>query len=256
MHQRRLIKQATYAGGCLSLVGIFLVIIIASLLPYRTSRPAPPEPTPVFQSIIVERVDSIPHGQTTDLVARLRNPNPRAGISELPVTFTFVDTAGQELARHAEMSYVLPGSIQYVIALNVPLPSNLAAVNVSLPTDPAFTALPAELTLPTFTTFLRQHANRSIGEQTFEEQRGIVTNNSPFDFHRVEVAVVALGPKEQAIGVGKTLLGTLTVGEQREFVAQWPTPAQATERVIVLATTNIFREDNVVEVIGDPARLR
>lgn len=256
MHQRRLIKQTAYAGGCLTFVFLALVVLVIVLFPDNTSRPTPPVPTPEFQAIVVEQVDVIPHGSTADLVARLRNPNPRAGIRDLPVDFILTDSAGTELARHSEMSYILPGSIQYVIALNVPLPAGFTGATASLPPEPVLTSLPPELTLPTFTTFLRQQTTRTLGDATIDEQRGVVVNDSTFDFHRVEVAVVALNGGGHVVGTGKTLLGTLTVGEQREFVVQWPSADQPITRVLILATTNIFREDNVIEIIGDPSRLR
>ena len=88
------------------------------------------------------------------------------------------------------------------------------------------------------------------------EQKGVVTNNSAFDWQYVEVTAIAFDAGNRAIGVGTTFVGRLTSGERREFTVQWPAAAAPVARVVTLATTNIFKEDNIIRAVGDPNLLR
>ncbi len=94
------------------------------------------------------------------------------------------------------------------------------------------------------------------GSYPMEQQTGIVTNNSTFDWEKVEVTGVALDSKGAIIGVGRTFVGKLLIGEQREFTLLWPFPDDQTVRVVALASTNIYSDANVVHIIGDPGKLR
>lgn len=231
--------------------------MVTSVLVARPQQVAQPSPTPVlYKPIVVEQVDVIRHGSTADVVARLRNPNPRAGVVEYPVTFVLFNNNNQEFHQRQETTYVLPGSVHYVVALEVPVTQPLLRVEVTVPEAPAFRELPPTIDIPTFASFSRQSVIRSIGEQVVEEQKWIIRNTSTFDFQRVEVLALAHASNERVVGVGTTLVGALRVGEQREVTIQWPAPAEPTARVTVFPSTNIFLEENIIRAIGDPGSLQ
>lgn len=262
----RLIKQIIYGLGLL----VVLILLGWGIVALVTPAPPPPAPTPTpgpqVEPIQLEQVDAIQHppasvggSSTVDLVARLRNPNPRAGVPEYNVTFILFDTAGAELSRQTASTYILPGSLQYASKLNVTVSRPVGRVEVALPQDPVFSTVPASVSLPRFSTFLRERATRNIGENVVEEQKGVITNTSNLDWQFVEVSGVALnaaGAAGETVGVGQTFVGELKIGEQREFTLQWPLPADPASRVIILPTTNIYRQENVIRAIGDPGLLR
>lgn len=256
MHTRRLVKQILYAGTFLGAVSIFVVGLIIVI-----KGPSVPEITlssdpQSFAPINLLDVSFVAHAATVDVVARLHNPNPRAGVEEYPVTFVLFDAAGGELARRTEITYLLPGSLQYVVALSVPVAGLVNSIEAQLPEQPNFVALPSTLTLPTFGTLLQDRQQIQRGPTTIEQQVGLVTNNSTFDFQRVEVVVIGLDEAGKAVGVGKTFIGELRVGEQRQFTVSWPFGKQLSRQVVLLAATNIFKEENILQVIGDPSLLR
>ncbi|MAF80996.1 hypothetical protein CL628_03200 [bacterium] len=243
---------AVFLVGVLLLGALITLLVRGAPTPSITLDITPPS----FDPIVVEDVSIIRHDTSVDLVARLRNPNPRAGITEYPVTFTLLDASERELSTTTVITYLLPGSIQYAVAVSVPTTRPVAEVQVDVPEDLAFVNLPNSLTLPSFGTLLQDRERLLRGAQTIEQQVGLVTNNSTFDFQRVEVIVVALDSTDRAIGVGQTFVGELKVGEQRQFTSQWPAPQVATRGVLLLATTNIFKEGNIIQAIGDPGLLR
>ncbi len=72
----------------------------------------------------------------------------------------------------------------------------------------------------------------------------------------MQVTGVAVDASGNVVGVGSTFVGELQPGEEREFTLQWPIPLTPTTQVIVLPTTNLFKEADIIKVIGDPALLR
>lgn len=251
---QRVRKQATYAIGCFGLLFVVAVMLVLRLGEARLpATPAPKaSPTGTYQAIVVEGVDVVRHAGTVDIVARLRNPNSQAGVDEYPVTFVLANGAGQEISRHTETSYLLPGSRQYVVAIGVAVAEPVARVALELPPSPSFTDLPVGLTLPRVPHFLRGGVTlQVIGEATFEEQKGVVRNDSTFNFQRVQLVALAQDAAGAVVGVATTFVGELKVGEQREFIVQWPQPPRPTATVVVLASTNIFAEENIIRTRGE-----
>ncbi|MDZ4225715.1 MAG: FxLYD domain-containing protein [Candidatus Andersenbacteria bacterium] len=255
MSLRRIVKQTFYAGGCLFFLAVLISVIITVVVHPR-STPPPTAPAVSYQDIQVENVSVVEHNGLSDIVARLRNPNPQAGVGRLPLTFTILDDQGNQLATKTTDTYILPASLQYAAVFNIPTNKRIATVNVSLPPEIPFIKLPSSLPMPTFNAFLRDRSLKQVGRNSYQEQTGQITNTGSFDFLRVEVTVIALDNQDNIIGAGQTFLGQLNSGQQRDFVVQWPARNVEIARVIVQPSTNIFLEENITKIIGDPSLLR
>lgn len=256
MQLKRLRKQFVYACGGLA----FLILVIGGPFVLFSDRPSyvipNPEPTSSLQAIEVQSVGVIQHEGSVDVVARLHNPNARSGIAHYAATFILFDSNDAVMARVPIDSHVLPGSVQYISALNVPIDKPVGRVTLDAPANPMYANLAPTITLPSFSTFLLDRREIRRGGDPFAEQKGVVTNNSAFDWQYVEVTAIAFDAEDNAVGVGTTFVGRLTSGEQREFTIEWPATAVPTARVVTLATTNIFKEDNIIRAVGDPNLLR
>ncbi|HSX24917.1 MAG TPA: hypothetical protein VLG69_03045 [Candidatus Andersenbacteria bacterium] len=260
----RVFKKTAYATAFVVIVGLFLFLIISPFIPKR--QVAVPTATPVqLNPIVVENIVAIPHinepgptGKTVDVVARLRNTNPRAGIGTYPVSFELHDASGAIIQSVQQNEYVLPGNVQYIAALDIPVPPGAVFdhAEVTTPKNPSFTTIPDTAPIPQFSVFLQDRTYVSSGSFPFEQQTGIVTNTSSFDWQQVDVVGVAIDDNGAIIGVGKTVVGKLLIGEQREFTLQWPRPNGKTNRVIAIATTNMFNDSNFVQIIGNSNNLR
>jgi len=251
---RRSVKKALYAVIILGLLLIFIFFILFSYLDIL--RRAPDAPPVIHESIMIEKVDTIVHSNTVDIIARVRNPNPRAGVPEYTITFILIDTEGNETRSISEKTYLLPGSLKYIATLDIDLTSTLDKVRVEKSPEPKFVEAESQITTPSFNSFLRGRTHKTVGNRRLEVQKGIVTNTSTLGWQHVDVTGVAFDSEEKVIGIGKTFIGQLQAGEQREFTIQWPKPFADTAKVIVLPDTNIYNPDNVLPVTGDPALLR
>ncbi len=255
---RRTVKKAAYAA-----LFILVILTFSSPIVYGgfnrlrqlwriVEAPHPQQREP----IIVERVDTVVHADTVDIAARVRNPNPGAGIPDYTVTFVLLDSNGKEIESVVSRTYILPGSLNYIAAIGIPLSTQLGSIKVNLSPNPTFVSLPEHISLPSFNTFVRERRIRSVGQRQLEEVRGIVINTSALDFSRVEITSVAIDSTGQVVGVGSTFVGELRVGEQREFSVQWPLPSRQGERILILPSTNIYLEGNILPIKGDPDLLR
>lgn len=255
----RLIKQSLYGAFYIILFCIlgYGVVVLAQRL---FVSPPPPPAVLLPKPLVIEQVAAVRHGKTVDLVARLRNPNTDLGIRSVTGTFHMLADDGTELAAQQQTTYLLPGMLQYLIALDVSSPGYFTKVELTL-SEPVTATISSTLTLPSFATFLRERTQFKSGDRLIEKQIGILRNTSSLDWERIEVIGVALDDRDTIVGVSKTFLGALDGDPQHgnpqlEFTLEWPVPARPTQRVIIWPTTNIFEETNIIKVIGDPASLR
>jgi hypothetical protein len=264
MSVRRTMKRAIYGVLYALLFLGFAALVIMPLLPEKAPVVVQVTQTP-FIPVSVENIVVLPHttnpgpfGKTIDVVARIKNENVRAGTGDYPVTLVVKDATGAVISSVDQAAYVLPGGVQYLAFLSVPIPSDkeFKTVEIQTPKNTELTQLPDAARLPDFSVFLRDKTQVQVGTQRFEQQTGIVTNNSTFDWEKVEVTSVALDTNGNIVGIGKTFVGKLLLGEQREFTLAWPVPNTASSRVVAIATTNIYSDENVVHIIGDPSKLR
>ncbi len=256
MSLHRTLKQAYYAAGF-----ILLVIVVAFGL-FRLIVPATPDtsistatPVPEFSSLTIQSVQYSQSDRIVDAVVQIKNPNVRAGLSNFTITFSFYDSANQFITDASTAAYILPGSTQYFAVYNVSVPVPVASVTVALPDNPTFTTIADTYQLPRFSTIMRDLSTKQIGNQTYEEQKGLISNNNPFVFRTVDIIVLALNNDDEIISVGQTTVGDLEISEQREFTVQWLQSGQEIDRVIAIPTTNIFLSDNIREIEDDPSLL-
>lgn len=259
----RLRKQMIY-GLFYAVVVVGGTLLIANLINGPIQAPAAtPSPSATANPIQLEGVDTIVHPDPTlpgaisvDIAVRLRNTSLSAGVPAYAFTVQFLSADGRLIQEQSVEAYILPGTLQYIPLLGVRLREALGSVEVKLPEQPEFMALPPSVELPRFSSFLRERTTREQGQRVLEEQVGIVKNTGTFDWQKVEVVGLAFNRAKKLVGVGKTFVGELKRGESREFNLTWPAPSDATDQVVILPSTNIFREDNLIRAIGDPGQLR
>ena len=251
----RATKKIIYAGLFLGLVvGFISFFVIPSLNLFdRRQELVPTRPT---DPVVVEKVDTIPHDGSLDVVTRIRNPNPRAGVPSYPVTFIVVDEAGNEIKRVSRETYLLPGTVHFVAALDLSIDRKAARVRIETPSDFQFVRVPESFALPSFSSFLRERSIKSQGEHSVESQRAAIRNTGTLGYRHVDITAVALDRNNVVVGVSTTFIGNLLAGDQREFVVEWPTPTSVTEQVLIIPSTNIYDAENTLTQEGDPSLLR
>ncbi len=250
---RRTIKKTSYA----LLFSLIIVLLLGWFIIPKLNflRPAKTPDTIARESLVVEGVDIVHHESSVDVVARIRNPNPRDGVPDYDVSFIFLDAENKEIDEIHEKVNLLPGSLNYVSVLDIPI-AETVSVRVDMPSRPVFITLPKTASLPEFNSFLRERSIRTIGNQEYEIQKALITNRGTLGYRLVNVTGIAFDGEGKVVGIGKTFLGEFMAGEQRSVTLQWPAPVSSSQRVILLPSTNIFFQDNIMSVTGDPSLLR
>jgi hypothetical protein len=257
MSFQRIAKRSIYGTGFVVFWGGIAALVTTAAV--RTGPLAMPSPSPEaeLQALIVEKTAKIKQEGRVDHVIILKNPNTRAGVKEYKIAVQVFDKADNLSDERIETTYILPGALQYAALLDIKVPEG-GHYDVALPPNEVFVKLPENLPLPDFSTFFLPERKRTNPEDgtVVEEQKGIVTNQGTLDYQRAEVVALALDSNDDIIGVGKTFVGQLRAGEQREFTVRWPRPTKETAQVVGITTTNIFLDENVLQLMGDPALLR
>lgn len=257
MSMQRIIKRTNYGLGCGLIVFLLLAALVFRQRPSAELPTVLPSPLTAYKEIIVEKIDVVRHGLAVDIVARLNNPNTNVGVGDLSVVFIVKDDSGAEIARQKISTFILPGSLQYVAAVNVAVGDNIGPIDVILPDEFVFNELPQGISVPRLNALLQPRSQVKIGNELLEQQKGTVTNQGTFDFRRVQVITLASQSDGKVLGVGLTYLDDLQVAEQREFTVLWPVVVDGViDKVQLIVNTNVFRDDNIIPVVGDPALLR
>lgn len=179
---------------------------------------------------------------TFDLIAQVKNPNPRWGARTVSFTFTVGQTS------ISGSSFLLPLEDKYVISLGIPLERQPEFVSLTINgvgwqriRDVAQFPIPAFSVTEQETSQLSPAGGGVSGTQLDFQ----LTNESAYNFWEVGVtAVLARGSTIQAVGY-QTLKNVISGGV---YAVQffWPRGLGATDRLIVKPEVNVL----------DPATLR
>ncbi len=194
-----------------------------------------------------------------DLIARIKNPNPNYGVSDLKYAFKIFDSAGKEIKSQVGESFILPNQQKYLIEGGVALDSKIGKVELSIePTaQKDWTRIGEDYQSPNIYVLNRQFsplANPPGASQI----TGLIKNDSSFDFDRIVVSIVLYDSKKQIIGVNKTEARTMVAGEERYFNSIWFSPINQDEvsSIDIQTETNILSDENFMRKYGAPEKFQ
>lgn len=155
-----------------------------------------------------------------DFFGVVSNPNNLYGSEYFDYKIKFFDENGLVLGEKTGNSFILPGEKKYIIENNI-------ALN-KIPTR-------SELTISNskWIEFNEQYEqpdlkiiNKTFGEITsgvgFYEAKGLVKNDSPYDFAIIKIKVILKDAEEKIIALNSTEMRTVRSGEIRDFRVFWP----------------------------------
>lgn len=183
-------------------------------------------------------------GSEYDIVGKISNPNNDYGASSVPYTFRVLDASGRILAEQSGVSFILPKETKYIVETSLSLSEKPSQVEVVLE-NVAWEKFAGYKERPALDIYNRSF-ERASGVN-FGVAKGLVVNNSPFDFTNIGIAVVLRDGGGKVVALQKTDMQTLRSGEQRDFTLVWPDPFQGdVEKVEVQADANVYRTDTFI----------
>lgn len=204
---------------------------------------------PPLQALVPHAVQVIRYGDGSyDAVAELENPNAAYGASKVDYSLVLTDQAGAEIMRRRGTTYVNPVQPRYLV---FPLSGiTQKPAKAELQFDPAqvqWGALNIDQAGSVQFPVRREEMQAASGSFRYS---ATATNRSNFDFDRVDVTVLLYDPAGTLIGAGTTVLKTVTAGEERAFVVDWPFAVSGVSRAQTIITTNVFDNANYIRTYG------
>ncbi|MFZ1735394.1 MAG: hypothetical protein WAU31_00450 [Candidatus Moraniibacteriota bacterium] len=183
-------------------------------------------------------------GNEYDVVGKISNPNNDYGASSVAYTFRVLDASGGVLTEKSGTSFILPKEEKYLVETGLALSGKPSRVDVVLK-EVAWEKFAGYKERPALDVYNRNF-ERASGT-SFGVAKGLVVNNSPFDFTSIGIVVVLRDGNSHVVALQKTDMQTLRSGEQRDFTLLWPDPFQGdVEKVEVQTDANVYRTDTFI----------
>lgn len=191
-------------------------------------------------------------GGHIDLLFAIKNRNPQWGLKKLPYTIVLQDSEGGRIGERTGSTFLLPLEEHFVVeqAIETTVDFSPAKVVVEFG-EPVWIEVPDRVSenglivlQPTFT--------RLVGVPEVAEAKGVIRNDAPFSYDRIEVHVAVYDSLGEPVGFRRTEMRTLSSGERREFRVAWRAPFTllGEPRLEILPLTNVFENENFVRVHG------
>jgi hypothetical protein len=180
-----------------------------------------------------------------DVIAEVHNPNPLFGGKKVFYTMTLTDVSGKEIASRRGETFILPNENKYLVQVNIEAMDAPSDVDVSVD----------RVDWVQFTNFdspqivvRNQRFGLIDGPLGYAEAIGLVSNESPYDFHNVIINVILLDERGVPIAANTTVQNTLEAHSKREFRLTWPDMFPGTiTSTEMQAEANVFDSLNFME---------
>jgi len=225
--------------------------------PCQACRPEP-------EVLVVSDIAMIPaENRRFDVAFKITNPNLDFGASSIQYTIETKTVSGQVVEIRKGEAFIAPrlvdGTIRaaagekWVIEHGVRGESG-GDVSVSLG-DIMWEGTTETFRYPDLAVINRSYSVLPSGLE-FSEAKGVVKNDSPYNFDLIEMVVLLFGEDDRLLAVRRTETRTIKSGERREFRVSWRFPIESVRSVEMIAYTNVFLNDNFIEIYGTHERFQ
>ncbi len=180
-----------------------------------------------------------------DVVANINNPNALYGGEVVYYTIEILDGNKNVISERSDKTFILPNEQKYIVEVGMETdnrPSN-ARITINDVDWIKFT----EFDSPQIIVKNQRFGLLENGTN-YAEAFGIVSNESPYDFHNVTIHVILEDERGIPIAVNKTRMRTLDAESQREFKLVWPHEFSGTIKSAQMRTeSNVFDSLNFMK---------
>jgi hypothetical protein len=196
----------------------------------------------------VEKVSLVPSGKASsyDVAAVVNNPNQIFGSKSINYIIRLKGQDGEVLSERKGNGFILPGEKKYIIENNVESQADPVSVEFSI-LNSDWVEFNDYYQRPDLSIVNKNYKEISSGVD-FSEAKGLLKNESSFDFDLIRLKIVLLDAGGEIIAVNSTEMRTVKSGEERDFRAMWPTRFPgAVQDMKVQADVNIFKSDTFLK---------
>lgn len=185
-------------------------------------------------------------GGDYDFVAEIKNPHAKFGASEVVYELIMMKEKDEEVFREEGTFYLLPGQTKFFIRPNITNQTGIIRIDFNIKSAKwqGFDSL--------------EGLNFVVKAEEFEpyngsvtSYRGVILNDSDFDFKLVDVDVVLYNPRGEIIAVNRSDIRTFVARTERHFVVSWPFSVSETiAKKEIRVSTNLFADLNFIKRYG------
>lgn len=191
------------------------------------------------QDLIVEKTGSVFSGISGkyDFYARVTNPNAIFGSKSFDYNIDFLDQSGNTIAQRQGSTFILPGERKYIVESNIesaePAETRIKITNSNWGQFDDYQKPGLKVVNKTY--------NEISGGTGFSEARGLLKNESPFDFGIIKIQIILKNDVDEIVALNATEIRTVNSGEERDFRVVWPNhfPGKVSD-MEVQAGVNVF----------------
>ena len=200
----------------------------------------------IGKDLIVKSAHVVYGGENKyDVVANIHNPNALYGGKVVYYTVEVLDGSGNVLATRNNQTFILPNENKYIIEVGIETAQKPSSVKVSI-NDVEWVKF-TEFDSPQIVV-KNQRFGLVENDTNYAEALGLVSNDSPYDFHSVVINVILEDERGIPVAVNKTEMRTLDSNSQREFRLIWPHKFPGNIKSSTMqAETNIFDSLNFMK---------
>lgn len=213
-----------------------------------------PCPPPIQDLIISQAQVLNVQNDEYDFIFQAINPNQVHGAVSVRYNLILKDRSGEISHQEKREFFILPGQIKNIVVPAIKESGEVASAEVKIEEavwqgyDPIGTVQ--------FPLRSEEREQTSSGLQ----YRGVIVNDSNFDFDSVEVRVVVRDSQGKIAAVHAVPVLTLLAHTERHFILSWPydianfeDPTKTT--ITVEADTNLFKNSNFLRAYGTGGEL-
>src|SRR3989344_224381 len=189
-----------------------------------------------------------------DIAFKITNPNTNFGASAIDYLIEIFAPDGTKLASRLGSSFILPtglntGNASEKWVIEHGLKGELGAkVQVGLK-NITWEAIKDNFVAPRLVILARVYTVL-VNSPEFAEAKGVLRNDSPYNFDLIEIQVLLFGENDKLLAVRRTEARTVRAGEKREFRVSWRTSIDKVFKVEMGAYTNVFLNENFINNYG------
>lgn len=202
----------------------------------------------VTQPLVVQESGFVGIGvaDRIDLYSRVTNPNNVFGSNKVQYEFIVKDATGNVVATKKGSNYLLPAESKYIIENNIEVSGTPSTIEFNI-MDQAWIEFTDYYERPQLKIVNKQYNQISSGVG-FAEAKGLLKNESPFNFNLIDLNVILKDSTGNIIALNSTAMNTVKSGENRDFKTLWFNrfPGEVMN-VEVQAEVNVFESETFIK---------
>ena len=192
-----------------------------------------------------------------DVLIEIKNPNERYGSPNFKYLIELKNESGEVVVSYEGESFILPTESKYLVELGLVAGDKITSASVRI----------GKTEWDNFVDFevpkVKIH-NQKFGllenenRVNYAEAFGLMINDSPFDFNKININVVIRDSRGTPIAVNKTDMRTVESKMEREFTLPWPNEFPGGSNMATVdmqAEVNVFDNQNFMKQYSKEGRL-